>query len=177
MLLQSKIKYSSKKQKSTVHPKVYENLRDIPVFNFERIIQHGEIEFIIVQKHLRKSKLNKIIVQDALDKMVDQYFKAFDIDLRNDEMFLLIQKLIEVRESYMKGRKDAMNFIKFYERQIADMRKNSVKPNLSENRMAVTKWFGPMDPKKTTMDDFISAVKLMQREAAIMASKNERKHG
>lgn len=165
------------RHKLKVHPIIYDDLIDIPVHNWEQIVQYGKVQFIIVLEHLRNSELNEILVRDAYDKMTDQYFEKRGIDLRDEELFILIQKRIEFRNKFMQGDKSAMNFIKLYTRQITDIKKNAVKPNLAQTRLAVQKWYGPIDKYKMTMSDFLDIVLLMEKEFATIESNKKQKNG
>lgn len=172
--MQLTLRKKSKKDKSKrIHPKIYDDLANISQANWEKIVQDGDIRFIIVEKHKRHYDLNAELVRDAMDKMMDQYFREMEIDLMDDELFLLIQRRIMMRDKFMKGDKSAMNFIRLITSQIDDIKKSVIKPNLVKNRIALEKWFGQPLKDKSVLEN-INTYKLMKEEAeAIIAASNK----
>jgi len=151
---------------------LYKSIDAIPLHNWEQIVQFKKYEFLIVQKHLRNSEIDFFLAQDALDMLNDQYFERMGINPQDDEYFILIQKLIEAREKFMKGNRAAMNFVKLITRQIEDIKVTEVKLNMQKNRLAVEKWFGPIDKYTKTVGEFIDICKLMEEEANGIKARN-----
>lgn len=172
MLRRLKKKSSSK---SKAHPKIYDSINTIPVHNWEQIVQFGRIEFIIIDKHRRAFQLNTVLVQDAMDKISDQFMEAMGINTQDDELNIMIIKRMEFREKFMHGDKSAINFIRMYDRQIAALKIGTVKVNLQKHRLQVEKWFGPIDKFKKTVSEFIDIVKMMEEEAAQIRANQTKK--
>lgn len=172
MLQRSKKKSSNKKK---VHPRVYTSIEQMPQHNWEQIVQFGRIEFIVIEKHRRGDELNQIIVRDAMDQLSDQFMEAMGINPQDDEYFVLIIKRMEARQKFMDGDRSAINFIRMFDKQIASIKMEAIKPNLQKYRLQVEKWFGPIDKYTKTVSEFIDIVKMMEEEAAqIRAAKNKK---
>lgn len=163
---------TSKQISSNKSVKIYDDYADIPVVpNWENIVERGRIEFLIANEKKRRHKVPPRKLLRAYDKISDQYFQAMDIDLINEELFVLIQKRIEARDKFINGDKSQMNFIKMYSRTIDEIKKNEVKASFSKNRLGVEKWFGqPLKGK--TLKEFTVLVKMIQEESELVKRKN-----
>jgi hypothetical protein len=151
---------------------IYSSIDDLPVFNFEKIL-NGFPQYILHDPTLI-SAANPELMVSASDNIMDEYFKELEIDLRDDDYFIFIQKAIEYRDKFIQGDKSAKNFVKYYELQIAELKRNTVKPDFVKNRMAIAKWFRqPIDTKTTTVKEFLSIHKLMMDEVNSKRKRSE----
>jgi len=106
------------------------------------------------------------IVQNRYDEIVDAFNEALEIDIENDEYFVTMFKLIEARDKYIKGDKTAINFVRLWEKELEDIKKEQVKANYVKYRIQVQKWYGQsIDPDRTTGAEFIEMINIMKEEA------------
>jgi hypothetical protein len=151
-----------KKEKFVI--KLYYSIDEMPLYNFEKLLD-GNIEYLLADPTLIKC-INPVKLTLAHDSVMDGYFEALDVDLRDAEYFIYIQKRIEYRDQFINGNRSAMNFVRLYTAQIEELNRDVVKPDFVKNRMAVTKWFRqPIDPKTTTVREYIKITQLMREEA------------
>ena len=170
-MLKLRKKKSSKVGKKLSHPKIYNDIDVIPIDNWEQIVQHGRLEYFVVQPHRRRAILNPQLIQDAYDTITDQYFSRMGINPQDDEFFILLQKRIEWRNKFINGDKSAMNFIRLITAQLHALKVDHVKPNMQKNRLAVEKWYGTIDKYTKTVGEFIDIVKLMEEEANAISAR------
>lgn len=151
---------------------------DIPLYNWEQLLKHGDMKFLFVNEKERNYHVNSNRIIEAYDSISDKYMQKLDIDLMNDELYILMQHRIEAREAYIQGDRTQMNFIKSFDEQIQEIQKESVKADFSKQRMSVEKWAKyNIDPKEKTLNDFCNLVLMMREETEqIIANKNSR-HG
>lgn len=156
------MKTSSKTNKKIA---LYESISTILLFNWEKV-STGDISYLIVNERDRNKSVPDYRLQNAYDTICDEYFAAMDIDPTDDELIILIQKIIWKRQEYLDGDRSAMNFIRAYEEQIKSIKQRETKNDFVKNRMAVTKWYGQkIDPKDTTLEEFIKIIDLMKESA------------
>lgn len=151
---------------------------DIPLYNWEQLLKHGDMKFLFVNEKERNYHVNPNRIIEAYDSISDKYMQKLDIDLMNDELYILMQHCIQANEDRIQGDRTQINFIKMYEQQIEDIKKESLKADFSKQRMAVEKWAKyNIDPKEKTLNDFCNLVLMMREETEqIIENKNSR-HG
>lgn len=161
------------KKREVLRPTVlHMDYSTIPLYNWERIIEDGEIKYLIAKDSQRNYHVNPSRFVTAYDTISDQYLKDLGVDLMTDELYALMQHRIEARERYVNGDKSALNFIRMYDSQIKDLKSDEAKADLVKQRMSVSKWFRqPIDPRKTTLKEFCKIIKLMREETEQMIKK------
>jgi len=142
---------------------MYEGLEDLPLRYLEKLLE-GDLTVLIKKKEDVDFADISILI-DRRDEIVDEFNKALEIDVENDEYFMVIVKLIEEREKYLKGNKAAINFVRLYEKELEQMNLETTKTNFVRYRIQVQKWYGQaIDPLKTTAQEFIEMINLMKEE-------------
>lgn len=151
------------KRKPKLVIEIYHGIDELFVFNFEKILD-GKPEYLL-HDHTLIGVADPVSIIDAYDLAMDEYCKELDIDLRDDDYFIYIQKRIQYRDQFIQGDKSAMNFIRYFDALIDEIKRNVIKPDFVKNRMAVAKWYRqPIDPKKTTVREFLKIHSLMMDE-------------
>lgn len=154
-----------KSSKSKLHyVEMYEGIEDLPLRNLEKLLE-GDLTVLLKRKEdVEFADLAHLV--DTRDTIVDAFNKALDIDVENDEYFMVMIKLIEERKKFIAGDKTAINFVKLFEKELERMNLEATKTNFVRYRMQIQKWYGqPIDPIKTTAQEFIEMINLMKEEA------------
>lgn len=158
------------KPKQKLYIGVYSGIDELPLFNFEKILD-GKPEYILHDKDLIKAADPSTVV-NAIDQAMDEYCQELEIDMRDDDYFIFLQKVIDYRDKFIQGDKSARNFVRHYEALIDELKRKAVKPDFVKNRMAVAKWYRqPIDTKKTTVREFLKIHALMMDEVNARKSK------
>lgn len=165
-------KIFSKKREVLRPTALYLDYSVIPLYNWERIIEDGDIRYLIIKDGQRNQHVNPSRFVTAYDTISDQYFADLGIDLMNDELYALMQHKAEAIERYVNGDRSALNNVRMYNAQIKDLKSDDIKADLVKQRMSVSKWFRqPIDPRKTTLKEFCKIIKLMREETEQMIKK------
>lgn len=155
----------------------YDSIENLPMWNFNKIMQTGDLRYLIKKKRFFRVDLNPIwenILQEDMDFVgVNENVKQ--IIKRKKELALKICKYLENHKTIL------LNEINILENQIASLEKNnkeSEQINFAIVCGHLSKYFGyKIDEKNTTLKEYRSCCKVIEEEQKQIEKLNLKNNG
>ncbi len=155
----------------------YDSIENLPMWNYNKIMQTGDLRHLIKKKRFFRVDLNPIwenILQEDMDFVgVNENVKQ--IIKRKKELALKICKYLENHKTIL------LNEINILENQIASLEKNnkeSEQINFAIVCGHLSKYFGyKIDEKNTTLKEYRSCCKVIEEEQKQIEKLNLKNNG
>lgn len=155
---------------------LYDSIREIPLFNWEKLNETGDFKFLIKGKQNRFAKLNEEEVELAYFSLHDEYAEATDSTDRMIRIRDLMVRRIEAREKVGDGDRSFKNWINAYDAELKQLMKPDENYDPVKSRMRIQQHYGqPIKPKEITLYEYLMIVKVVEED--IQIKNNKSNHG
>lgn len=151
---------------------LYDSIREIPLFNWEKLNETGDFKFLIKGKHNRFAKLNEDDVEEAYFCLHDEYAEATDSTDRMVYIRNLMVKRIEAREKIGEGQTHFKNWLNAYDAELKELMKPDENYDPIKSRMRIQQHYGqPIKPKEITLYEYLMIVKVVEEDIQMKSKK------
>jgi hypothetical protein len=147
---------------------LYDSIREIPLFNWEKLNETGDFKFLIKGKNNRFAKLNEDEIELAYFSLHDEYAEATDSIDRMERIRELMVRRIEAREKVGEGDKSFKNWVNAYDSQLKELMKPDENYDPIKSRMRIQQHYGqPIKPKEITLYEYLMIVKVVEEDIQV----------
>lgn len=152
---------------------VYRSIEDLPIYNFKKVIETGSYLYMIKKGTFKRKYVKDII--DAWQDCYNEYIQTFGLNSLYKAVLMQEEKIARLKlDRWLKDLKHLNAIIKAEESRLSEMMKPSKgKKSFEEDIAIIQKYNGvALDPKKTSTKMFFTYVKLMEKQANEIKTKN-----
>lgn len=164
---------SEEKLLSGVKLLTYNTIEDLPVWNWNKIIETGDLKYLF-KKH--ESQQSSEVLFPIWDDLQQQYFDEFgqSQELINRERIMF--QLVKLNLKYLKTKdRSVLNFIKIKKHQLDELNKQEgIK--FGKLLIYVSKYMGfRVDPKNISVYEWNHTLKLMEQDVRSKGKSDNRR--
>ncbi|NRA81839.1 MAG: hypothetical protein HRU18_26885 [Pseudoalteromonas sp.] len=154
---------------------LYKSIREIPLFNWEKLNETGDYKFLVKDKRNRFAKLKQEQIEEAYFSLHDEYADATDSHDRMIRIHDLMVRRIEARERVGAGEVHFKNFVDAYDSELEQLMKPNENYDPIKSRMRIQQHYGqPIKPKEITLYEYLMIVKVVEED---IQTKNQNNNG
>lgn len=134
---------------------LFTTLDEMWLHNWQQLRKSNDLKWIIKADEQRDLFVDKERLDWAFMILLDEWFELTDQQSNRRELFVLTQKLIKARDKVIHGDEFQQNFVRKYERMIADLFEDSAPVDEDKQRMAISAHLRmQIDKRKITVVDY-----------------------
>lgn len=143
--------------------KYYEGIDYLPIFNWWKIHETGETEYLLYEKK-KANKIQKVVLARLWEKIYDEYIVRFGL---SEEFADILKKQKEIArlivERITTGDKSILTLIKIAELELEMIEKRIAKGDFNMMKGYMEQGLGfSIDTRKTTVAEFYSYIKVLK---------------
>lgn len=143
--------------------KYYENIDEIPIYNWFKISETNDLSFMVKDK---KGKFDRSTALKKYEQLYDQYINEFGFGESFEKNLMLRSNIVSLKiEKAVTGNNFLNNFIRQAEIDLKDSMTMANRVSITETKVHVEKYVGfRLNEREVSVRDFYTYLKVMSKD-------------
>jgi len=144
-------------------PAYYENIDEMPVYNWFKIAETADLKFM---KASSRTKFDPKIASKKYEEIQRQYFDEFGFGESYEKTLITRANIVNLKiEKAITGNNFLINFIKQAEIDLKDSFRHAEKINILETKIHVEKYIGfRLNDREVSVKEFYTYLNVMSKD-------------